>query len=154
MTITLEIVRFAPMHISALTRFFSHIGADSASQHFHPHPFTVAEAERICSNRGKDIYAGMCRAGEFLGYGMLRGWDAGYTIPSLGIYIAPELRGTGAARLLMQYLHLAARLSGAKHVRLKVYRENKSAYGLYESMGYHFTSANESESELVGMISL
>lgn len=151
MTAGVEILRFAPVHVESLTRLFASIAADPASHYFHPHPFSEAEAERICRYGGKDIYVGLRCDGGFLGYGMLRGWDKGFTVPSLGIYVVPELRGTGAARLLMHYMHLVARLSGARQIRLKVYKENTSALGLYQSMGYVFTESNDPENQLVGI---
>ena len=85
---------------------------------------------------------------------MLRGWDEGYAIPSLGIYVAPALRGTGAARLLMQYLHLCAKLSGATQIRLKVYRGNISATKLYQSLGYVFEKPDDPEAQWVGILTL
>ena len=153
MTVAVDILCLAPAHTVTLGRFFARVANDPRSSHFHPHPFSDLEAERICNYVGNDKYVGLRCDGDFFGYGMLRGWDEGFTVPSLGIYIAPELRGTGAARLLMQYLHLIARLSGATHVRLKVYRENATAYRLYESLGYLFTDSDES-TQLVGKLSL
>ena len=154
MTVSLEIVCLVPAHTVALGHFFARVAGDPKSSQFHPHPFSDSEAERICSLVGNDKYVALSSDGDFLGYGMLRGWDEGFSIPSLGIYVAPELRGTGAARLMMQHLHLIARLAGATQVRLKVYRENFSAYRLYESMGYLFTDSNEHGDQLVGILSL
>lgn len=153
MTVAVDILCLAPPHAVALGRFFVRVADDPKSSHFHPHPFTVLEAKRICNYVGNDKYVGLQCDGDFFGYGMLRGWDEGFLVPSLGIYISPEFHGTGAARLLMQHLHLIARLSGATQVRLKVYRENGSAYRLYESLGYIFTDSDES-AQLVGMLSL
>jgi ribosomal protein S18 acetylase RimI-like enzyme len=69
---------------------------------------------------------------------MLRGWDEGYEVPSLGIAVLASARGTGLGRTFMQFLHSAARLQGAPRVRLKVYPENAAAWRLYESLGYCF----------------
>ena len=91
-------------------------------------------------------------AGRFVAYGMLRGWDAGYAIPSLGIYVAREARGRGVARAMMERLHALARERGAAAVRLKVYPSNEPARRLYESLGYRF-GAKEGE-QLVGLLRL
>lgn len=152
MTVAVEILCLVPAHTRALGRFFAQIAGDPKSSNFHPHPFSDLEAKRICNHTGRDRYVGLCHGDEFFGYGMLRGWDDGFSVPSLGIYVAPELRGTGAARLLMHHLHLIARLSGATQIRLKVYRENAAAYKLYESMGYLFSDSNE-PTQLVGILS-
>lgn len=154
MTVVVDILCLTPSHTVALGRLFARVANDPKSGHFHPHPFSDTEAERICTLAGNDKYVGLRSGGDFRGYGMLRGWNDGFSIPSLGIYVAPELRGTGAARLLMQHLHLIAKLSGVTQVRLSVYKENLSAYRLYESMGYLFTDSNEPGDQLVGMLNL
>ena len=149
-----EILCLAPAHCAALERLFARIAGDPTSCHFHPHPFSELEAQRICNYVGKDKYVGLRYEAEFSGYGMLRGWDEGFLVPSLGIYVAPELRGTGAARLLMQHLHLIAKLAGAQQVRLKAYRENTAAYRLYRAMGYEFAEQKEAEAQLIGVLRL
>jgi ribosomal protein S18 acetylase RimI-like enzyme len=70
---------------------------------------------------------------------MLRGWDEGYEVPSLGIALHPHAQGQGLAHLFMDFLHVAARRRGAKKIRLRVYRDNKSAITLYRSLGYELT---------------
>ncbi|MGY3581606.1 ribosomal-protein-alanine N-acetyltransferase [Bradyrhizobium sp. USDA 4341] len=153
MTANLEIINPRPGHTLLLADLFAVIAADPLSRRFHPHPFTPAEAARICSYRGKDRYLVLRADDRFLGYGMLRGWDAGFSVPSLGIYVVPELRTTGAARLLMEHLHLTARLSGAKQVRLKVYPDNIAAHRLYLALGYCFSDLHDTD-QLVGILEL
>jgi ribosomal protein S18 acetylase RimI-like enzyme len=150
----MEIVRLKPEHRKTLAAFFSRIARDTTSRHFHPHTFTEEDADRICSYCGKDLYVGLHFNANFLGYGMLRGWDEGFSVPSLGIYIAPEMRGTGAAKLMMQHLHLAAKLSKATQVRLKVYRDNAAALRLYRSFGYQFDDSFGDGAQVVGILSL
>jgi len=150
----MEIVRLKPEHKKALAVFFSRIASDTTSRHFHPHTFTEHDAERICGYSGKDLYVGLHFNGNFFGYGMLRGWDEGFSVPSLGIYIAPDMRGTGAARLMMQHLHLAAKLSNATQVRLNVYTDNTAALRLYRSFGYQFDTSSGSGAQVVGILSL
>ncbi len=69
---------------------------------------------------------------------MLRGWDEGYSIPSLGIAIHPAARELGMGRLLMNFLHVSASRRGASQVRLRVQNENINAIKMYESYGYIF----------------
>ncbi len=89
---------------------------------------------------------------EVLGYGMLRGWDDGWKIPSLGIALDPRIRGNGTGEMLMHFLHAAARRRGATKVRLKVYPDNRTAIALYKKLGYVF--ATEEAGQLVGYITL
>jgi ribosomal protein S18 acetylase RimI-like enzyme len=106
----------------------------------------------VANHGGRDLYVGLFRGAELAGYGMLRGWDEGYAIPSLGIYLSPEVRGSGLARQLMRALHQAAAASGASRVRLKVYQSNTAAVRLYERLGYVFSG--EEAGQRVGLLDL
>ncbi|WP_424578938.1 GNAT family N-acetyltransferase [Bradyrhizobium sp. USDA 241] len=150
----MEILVLRPDYAPMLTELFGRIAADPLGGHFHPHPFTAAEADRICNYGGRDRYLALRVNNQFLAYGMLRGWDEGFSVPSLGIYVAQELRGSGASRLMMEHLHLTARLSGAKRIRLKVYPENVSACKLYVSLGYQFSDPVAEAEQLVGFLEL
>jgi ribosomal-protein-alanine N-acetyltransferase len=87
---------------------------------------------------GKDLYYALLVDGEMVGYGILRGWDEGYEVPSLGIAVDPASQGRGYGRLLIEFLHGTARQRGAKRIRLKVYAHNLRALALYKSLGYVF----------------
>jgi GNAT superfamily N-acetyltransferase len=152
MTVRLEILHLGPDHVELLAELFARIVTDPLSSRFHPHPFSTPEAERICHYRGQDRYLVLRVDDRFQAYGMLRGWDQGFSVPSLGIYVAPECRGLGASRVMMEHLHLTARLSGVKRICLKVYPDNLSAYKLYVSLGYHFAEPASQESQLVGVL--
>ncbi|MGY4171587.1 GNAT family N-acetyltransferase [Bradyrhizobium sp. USDA 4529] len=147
-----EITRLQPSHSALLSELFERIKADPASNYFHPHEFTVSEAHRICNLAGRDRYLAMRVDERFLAYGMLRGWDEGFATPTLGIYVSPELRRTGAARAMMEFMHLNARLAGASRIRLKVYSGNIPAHKLYITLGYEF--AETEGDQLVGIVRL
>lgn len=136
----------------ALRHFFSILRESEDEKFFHPHPFDPPAADRISSYSGHDLYYAMCHENRIIGYGMLRGWDAGFEIPSLGIIIHPEMRGCRLGSLFMNFLHLAARLKGAGKIRLKVYPENRRALSLYQKLGYVF--ASEEDGQLVGIMNL
>jgi ribosomal-protein-alanine N-acetyltransferase len=134
----LEFAPLAPSHLSGLKALFASLVSRGDDHFFHPHPFTDDEAERLVRLRTKDLYAVASRGDTVLAYGMLRGWDEGYSVPSLGIALHPEARGSGLARAFMHYLHACARDRGAPSIRLKVYPDNTSAKSLYGSLGYQF----------------
>ncbi|NGZ08154.1 MAG: GNAT family N-acetyltransferase [Nitrospira sp. LK70] len=154
MTASTELLQLRPEHGPMLLDLFSIIAADPESRHFHPHPFTAVEADRICGHGGLDRYFALKVNDRLLAYGMLRGWDEGFLVPSIGIYVAPELRGSGAAQLMMQFMHLTARLSGAKQIRLKVYPSNQVAFAFYTSLGYRFPKQGGQDVQLVGTLDL
>jgi ribosomal protein S18 acetylase RimI-like enzyme len=141
----LEFRRLAPQYAELLADFFDALRKSGDEPFFHPHPLTTHEARMRCRYNGKDLYYILVSGVTLLGYGMLRGWDEGYEVPSLGIAIHPDFRGKGYARLLMRNLHAAALLHGAKTVRLKVQRDNTTARRLYESLGYQFELTKSEE---------
>lgn len=133
-----------------LGSFFEAVSRDPTALRFRPHPFTVAQAKIVANYSGRDAYFGAWADGKLCGYGMLRGWDAGHAIPSLGIYVAPSARGTGLSGELMGAMHTAAREAGAERVRLRVAPDNAPARRLYEKCGYQFDATIE-RGELVGI---
>jgi ribosomal protein S18 acetylase RimI-like enzyme len=148
----LEIRRITPGLADALGRFFEKLSEAGDYRVFHPHPLTAIHAHLIASGEGEDLYYALTHGDEVLGYGMLRGWDEGYAVPSLGLAIAPQQRGHGLGKLLLAFLHEAARRKGARQVRLKVHAENAGALALYRSLGYVFGVAEQGQ--LVGLLAL
>jgi ribosomal protein S18 acetylase RimI-like enzyme len=119
---------------------------------FRPHPFTADEAGKIASHTGRDIYALLLEDGKAVAYGMLRGWDEGYPVPSLGIAVRTSDHGRGLGRTMMAHLHLEATRRGATVVRLRVHPDNSKARRLYESLRYAY--AGEDRGELVMLVDL
>ena len=148
----LEFRRLSPALEPGLSKFFEALVAAGDDKFFHPHPFTATEAARLCAYTGHDLYYAATCGDEVRAYGMLRGWDEGYSVPSLGIAVHPAARGQGLARSLMLFLHSAAAVRRSPRIRLKVYPHNLAARTLYERLGYHF--GDESGGQLVGILSL
>ncbi len=135
-----------------LGNLFDALKANGDEEFFHPHPLTRLEAGRRCSYRGYDLYYAATCSGEVAAYGLLRGWEQGYDVPSLGIAVSPSYRGRGLARPFMMFLHAAARLRGAPSIRLKVYESNTKARELYRSLGYTYERLDETQ--LLGRLDL
>ena len=114
------------------------------TEFFLPHPFTDAELDRRVRYDGLDLYYIAVEGPRVLGYGLLRGWDEGYAIPSLGIAVHPASRSCGLGSSLMHFLHVAAARRQAKKVRLRVNRTNTKAIELYNRFGYEFEPAEGS----------
>jgi ribosomal protein S18 acetylase RimI-like enzyme len=122
----------------SLLVFFQELVAAGISKHFHLHPFDADSAAERANYSGLDVYYVVALADRVVGYAMLRGWDAGYVVPSLGVALHPSVHGIGLGRTLMHVLHGEARRRGAPRIRLKVYPDNLSAVRLYRSLGYDF----------------
>ena len=148
----LEFRVLRPELLDGLTEFFTAFAQGPDHGFFHPHPMTAEVAARICRYDGGDLYYAACSGGSVVAYGLLRGWEEGFDIPSLGIAIHPAARGRGLARPFMVFLHAAAKFRGATKVRLTVYNENQRAAELYRRMGYQFEAKNDRE--LIGILEL
>ena len=140
----------------ALADLFGELAEDPGSVHFHPHPFTPAQARRIAERVGiqADEYFGAFLGPRLIGYGMLRGWDEGYAIPSFGVAVGPAHRGLGVGRDLLRHAVSIARRRGATTVMLKVHPSNANARHLYESEGFAFDEELLSDGQLRGLLSL
>lgn len=141
----LEIRRLAPEFEKSLVVFFKALRTGSEVSLFHPHPLNAETASLLSKSTGLDLYYLMMIGDTILAYGMLRGWDEGYQVPSLGLAVHPDFRGRGLGDLLLNFLHAAARQRGAKSIRLKVYTDNAKAVKLYKKYCYKFTLVAEDE---------
>ena len=137
---SLRIRPLGPEDAEQLADLLAELAADPEALHFHPHPFTRAAAKQIAERTGirEDLYFGAVLEGRLAGYGMLRGWDEGYTIPSFGVAVGVRYRGAGVGRSLLRYAISMARQRGARSMILKVHPSNVSARHIYESEGFTF----------------
>lgn len=149
----IEISAVALRHGAALATFFESVRADESSRFFHPHAMTREVASKLAMYDGDDLYYVMTIDSNIVGYGMLRGWDKGHDIPSVGMLIRPDFRGRGLGRLFMNFLQVSAALRGAKQLFLHVDQRNDVALKLYRSLGYKL-AREENHEEFVGRLSL
>ena len=147
---SLEVVRLAPEWQEGLQQFFQDLKAGGDDMFFSPHPTDADSIRHIAAHDGKDLYYLLIEQGEVLGYGMLRGWDEDYQIPSLGLAIHPSARGQGLGKMLMELLHVLVYRRGAVRVRLRVRADNEKALKLYKSLGYAFEEDATQPGFLVG----
>jgi ribosomal protein S18 acetylase RimI-like enzyme len=145
--------KFDSRDCDSLIAFFAEVSLDPALIFFSPHPFTSEKAHEIsCEYKGNDLYIGLWVEKKLVGYGLLRGWDEGYLIPSLGIYLSEKVRSKGIGSKFLSNLHEMALTKGAKKVMLKVLQENGQAKKMYEKAGYVFE--NEIDNFFVGHMNL
>jgi len=130
-----------------IDHFFERNKGDS--NFFHPHEFSKEGLSSEISNKPLDYFVFLVESENIIGYGMLRGWSEGYSIPSLGIIIDINRRGLGFSDILMNHLHEIAKNRESSWIRLTVYKENEKAISLYKKLGYIFSEKNIKE--LVGI---
>lgn len=98
-------------------RFFYAFGSDEG------------EIARILGGRKRDVYSGMFWRGELAGFFMLRGWDAGYEVPSFGVLVDVRHRGRAFMRISLDVAKLVCRLSGSPRLMAKIHPDNVSPRG-------------------------
>lgn len=147
---SLELVRLSPRWQAGLELFLQALSDNGDAIFFSPHPTDRETISQLARYNGRDLYYLLVEEEKVLGYGLLRGWDEGYQIPSLGIAIHPSARGYGLGRILMNFLHVVAFRRGANKVRLRVLKDNNMAIGLYKGFGYVFEEDSKHAEYLIG----
>jgi len=132
----LEIKHLSYEHIDGLISLYENNKKEF--EHFTPHLFTRDEITRVIDSSISDLYYVVVFNKTVIGYGMLRGMDEGYNVPSLGIGVDKAVYGTGVSTTLMDFLESTSRLSGYKKMRLRVFKENLRAYNFYIKLGYKY----------------
>ena len=132
----LEIRHLTHEHIASLVE----LGNNNKEEfkYFTPHIFTREVITDVVDSSNLDLYYVITYEDKIIGYGMLRGMDDGYNVPSLGIGIDKEFYGTGVATTLVEFLEVTSKLHGYKKMRLRVYMENHRAYHFYNKLGYTY----------------
>lgn len=87
------------------------------------------EIARALAARERDVYSGMFWRGELVAVFMLRGWDAGYEVPSFGVLVDVKHRGRAFMRISLDVAKLICRLSGATRLMAKIHPDNVSPRG-------------------------
>lgn len=87
------------------------------------------EIARILKGRRRDIYSGIFWRGELAAFFMLRGWDAGYEVPSFGVLVDERHRGRAFMRIALDVAKLTCRLAGAPRLMAKIHPDNVSPRG-------------------------
>lgn len=150
----MELVRLGSRWQDGLKFFLAELKECGDDTFFSPHPVDEISIEKVVGLNGKDLYYLLVEEGKILGYGLLRGWDEGYSIPSLGVAIHPAVRGAGLGKLFMNFLHVLAFQRGASKVRLRVHKNNSKAINLYMSLGYVFEKDANQVDYLIGFKNL
>lgn len=117
-------------------RFFTAFDSDES---------VIAEMLKRCKI---DVYSGVFWQDNLIGMFMLRGWDAGYEVPSFGVLIDQKYRGGAFMRLTLETAKLICRLSGAKQLMAKIHPDNVSPKGA-RRLGLHQTGIEESTGNII-----
>lgn len=150
----LEVIRLVQERAASLAQFLRDLKDSGDEAFFSPHGGDAGAIREMLGSARRDLYYLVVEGERVLAYGLLRGWDEGFAIPSLGIAVHPAVKGVGLGRLLMDFLHLAAARRGADKIRLRVHRDNVKAIALYRSLGYEIGQDAQEPDYLLGFKTL
>jgi len=106
------------------------------SQHFIPFEFDLDSVTTAMSRAKRDMFYGIYIDNALVGFYMLRGWDAGYEVPSYGVWIAENYSSKGISKLTLTHAISICRINSIKRLMLKVHPENLVAKKIYEDFGF------------------
>lgn len=121
---------------SEYLRFFYAFGSDESA---------IAE---ILSASEMDVYSGVFWQANLVGVFFLRGWDAGYEIPSFGVLIDEKHRGNAFLHLTVDTAKLICRLSGIKQYMVKIHPDNTALRNVHR-MGFYQTGVEETTGNVI-----
>ena len=137
--------RLQPRDCVPLARFFCENNRPKVVRYFNPFPLDEEAARRITESTGRDrYYAAFCR-GEVVGMCMLRGWDEGFDVPSLGVLVDHRCSGRGLGKALTEFCVSTAKREGCPAIRLSVFLSNIRALRLYKCLGFREVERQSTE---------
>jgi len=93
-------------------------------RYFSPFAFDETSVAAILKERKCDVFWGLYAGDRMIGFFMLRGWDAGYDVPSLGALFDEDFRGFGLMALTVELSKVICLLRGATQVMYKAHPDN------------------------------
>jgi hypothetical protein len=96
---------------------------------FYAFGFDEAAIEAVLSRLKRDLFFGIFSDDLLVAIFMLRGWDAGYEVPSFGVLVDQKQRGYGYLQISLEVAKVVARISGASQLMAKIHPENMSQRG-------------------------
>jgi RimJ/RimL family protein N-acetyltransferase len=103
---------------------------------FNPFALTRATALSLLEEGRKDRFYGGFVGEAWAAFAMLRGWDEGFDVPSLGILVDRRWRGRGLGGRITDLAIDEARTLGCRRVRLSVFASNQVALRIYVRKGF------------------
>lgn len=110
------------------------------TQYFRPFPFDSKTLDQMLDHAQEDRYIGFFagRRQSLAALLLVRGWDAGYEVPSYGILVDHNHLRCGWGKLSVAVAEQVARLMGATKLMLKVHPDNAPALQLYAATGWDY----------------
>jgi len=144
------ISELGPKDEEALTRFFLENNRPEITDLFRAFAMDATSAKRICHGPRRDRYFAMYEGEMIVCFGMLRGWDEGYEVPTFGLTADHRSNGRGHGWRMWRWAIGLARDLGAKKLRITTDLKNAIILGMAAKLG--FKQTRELPDERVEMI--
>lgn len=115
---------------------------------FYAFGFAEEEIAKIITERGEDVYSGIFWQGQLVGMFMLRGWEAGYEVPAIGVFIGETYSGRGYWRLAVELSKVICKMRGASRLMAKAHPDNISVKSV-EKLGFVRTGVDSDTGNLI-----
>lgn len=102
----------------------------------------------LLSAAEKDVYSGVFWQSDLVGVFFLRGWDAGYEMPSFGVLIDEKRRGKAFLSLTVDAAKLICKMSGINRYMVKIHPENAPLANV-QKMGFYETGVEEATGNII-----
>jgi RimJ/RimL family protein N-acetyltransferase len=119
------------------------------NRYFVPFPGGRADVDGALEHADKDSYWGIFVDDELAAFVMLRGLDAGFSVPAFGVYVAEQYANRGLATTALALAETWCRLNNCSAVMLTVHPEQMRARLLYEAKGFIATGERSAIGHLV-----
>lgn len=147
-TVPVEIIRINFNQAKELSELL--ISSDkSYSKHFIPFGFDFENVFAVLKKAVNDMFFGIYVGKRIVGFYMLRGWDAGFKIPSYGVWIAKEFSSKGLSKLTLNHAISVCKINCVARLMLKVHPDNIIAKKIYEDFGFVYQSTDEKIGHLI-----
>jgi ribosomal-protein-alanine N-acetyltransferase len=124
------------------------------SKYFIPFNFDLESIKKVLSGVKNDMFYGIYTNQKLIGFYMLRGWDAGYDIPSYGVWISQKYSSKGISKLTLYHAISICKINNVQKLMLKVHPDNLVAKNIYEGFGFIFSEVDKKIGHLIYYITL
>jgi len=117
-------------------------------QYFKPFPFDESTLRRVLSEVREDVFEGFYHGDRLIGLMMLRGWDEGYEVPTLGAMIDEQHRNHGLMTLIVEVAKVICRMRKVGRIMYKAHPDNVPAKSATR-LGFTQTGVDNSTGYLI-----
>ncbi|MDQ3254108.1 MAG: GNAT family N-acetyltransferase [Acidobacteriota bacterium] len=117
-------------------------------QYFKPFLFDEDTLRRVLSDVQRDVFQGLYHGDRLIGLMMLRGWDEGYEVPTLGVMIDEQHRNHGLMTLTVEVAKVICRMRKVGRIMYKAHPDNVPAKSATR-LGFTQTGVDNSTGYLI-----